>query len=218
MIRTGLILVAITLALGPAHGQAADARLDTARGLAIAETHCARCHAVGPADVSPLPQAPAFRDLHDRFPVADLVSAVAQGASTGHPAMPRFQVATDEMLDLVAYVSSVQQPGQLTDETAGILAGRRIAAQNCGACHAVADGPSPSPSPEAPPFRLLYKRPGWGGVNQALEEGMIANFPHPLEEGAQPMHPPMPRIELGPDEIANLAAYLESLQPSHRAR
>ena len=188
-----------------------QAKPDPARGLAVAQAHCADCHAVGPTGASPVPPAPPFRELHTRFPVADLIGAVAQGASTGHAMMPRFRLETDDMQDLVAYVSSLQKPGAASAVAARVLAGKRIAEQNCGGCHAMTGGPSPAPA--APPFPSLYLRYGPGGARSALEEGMIANNPKQLEEGAMPMHPEMPRIELGLDEIANLTAYLESLEP-----
>ena len=187
----------------------ASAGPDPVRGLAVAQTHCAGCHAIGPAGASPFAPAPPFRDLHSRFPVADLVGAVGEGAATGHPAMPRFRLETDDRLDLVAYVLSVQKPGAPDAGTARVLAGKRVAEQNCGACHARTG--SASPAEGAPPFPVLYLRYGPGGARRALEGGMIANYPKTLEEGEMPMHPDMPRVVLGPDEIASLTAYLDSL-------
>jgi cytochrome c len=98
-----------TLLLVPACATAGD----VAHGSAVAKAHCAPCHAIGFSGASPVSGALPFRDLHARFPVADLVGALAQGASTGHPRMPRFRLRTAEMLDLVAYVSSVQKPAHL---------------------------------------------------------------------------------------------------------
>lgn len=211
MARSVLIWSVLAAALLAAPAIAAP---DAARGLALARSHCAGCHAVGPTGGSPRPPAPPFRDLHARFPVADLINAIGQGAPTGHPVMPRFKLDFADVQDLIAYVSSVQTRAAESAEAARLVAGQRVAAQNCGACHAVASGRSPDPA--APAFDTLYRRPGWRGVEAALEEGMIADYPRKLEEGSAPMHPPMPRIELGLDEIANLGAYLESLQPPFR--
>ena len=206
-------VLAAALILAPLEAAAAP---DPVRGFGLAQAHCAGCHAIGPGGASPLALAPPFRELHTRFPVADLVGAVAQGASTGHPRMPQFHLSTDNMLDLVAYVVSVQAPGGETPATARVLAGRRIAEANCSGCHAMT-GPA-SPAPLAPPFTELYRRYGPGGAAMALQEGMIANNPKTLEEGQMPMHPDMPRIVLGDDELANLTAYLDSLDPRRAAR
>jgi cytochrome c len=55
------------------------------RGRAFAQANCARCHAIGPSGESPLPKAPPFRTLHERYPVEDLMESFAEGIRTGHP-------------------------------------------------------------------------------------------------------------------------------------
>jgi mono/diheme cytochrome c family protein len=94
-----------------------------------------------------------------------------------------------------------------------IAAGRRIAQQNCGECHAVGRGPSPLP--DAPPFRLLYQRYGSRTLGDLLQEGMLAG---PRDEAAQPMHPRMPVVKLDPDQVSDLTVYLASLEPRRRRR
>jgi mono/diheme cytochrome c family protein len=91
-----------------------------------------------------------------------------------------------------------------------IAAGRMIAKRNCGGCHAVGQGASPLPG--APPFRELYRRYPPGGLEQLLKEGMLAPEAAP-EEGSARRHPRMPQVSLGPDEVANLKAFLQSLEP-----
>jgi cytochrome c len=49
------------------------------RGRAFAQANCARCHAIGPSGESPLPKAPPFRTLHERYPVEDLMESLAEG-------------------------------------------------------------------------------------------------------------------------------------------
>lgn len=94
-----------------------------------------------------------------------------------------------------------------------IAAGRRIAERNCGGCHAI--GPGASPLPGAPPFRELHRRYPAGGLEQLLQEGMLAPEAAP-EEGSPRRHPRMPQVALGPDEAANLKAFLQSLEPGRR--
>jgi mono/diheme cytochrome c family protein len=96
-----------------------------------------------------------------------------------------------------------------------VAAGRHIAQQNCGGCHAVGRGASPLA--DAPPFRLLYRRYGSRTLGDLLQEGMLAP-PGPRDEADQPMHPRMPTVQLDPDQAADLTAYLKSLEPPRRGR
>ena len=95
-----------------------------------------------------------------------------------------------------------------------IAAGRVVARRNCGGCHATGQGASPLAG--APPFRELYRRYPAGGLEQLLQEGMLAPEEAP-EEGSARRHPRMPQVSLGPDEVANLKAFLQSLEPGRQA-
>jgi cytochrome c len=102
-----LAAAALALCVGaalPAH--AADAEL-VARGHAIVENKCARCHAVGPAGESKHPQAPPFRTLHRKYDVTLLAEAFAEGIVTGHPDMPAFTFSPPEIGALIAYIKSL---------------------------------------------------------------------------------------------------------------
>ena len=88
--------------------------------------------------------------------------------------------------------------------------GQGIAQRNCGTCHAVDS--RPSPLADAPPFATLYRRYPPGGLDQILTEGMLAPSRKP-EEGSPARHPRMPMVELDDDEVAQLKAYLKSLDP-----
>jgi mono/diheme cytochrome c family protein len=94
-------------------------------------------------------------------------------------------------------------------ETTNVSAGRLVAQRNCASCHAIADGKSPLP--DAPPFTHLRYRYGAGGLTELLKEGMIKDWPSPLEEGTRQLH--MPAFPLSVDEIAALTEYLRSLKP-----
>lgn len=82
---------------GPAIAQ------DPAQGLALAERHCARCHAVREQDESRMPRAPAFRDLARRYNPDNLAEALAEGIVVGHPLMPEFVLEPEEIGALIAY-------------------------------------------------------------------------------------------------------------------
>ena len=87
--------------------QAQDAAVQ--RGYAFAQANCARCHAIGRAGDSPLPKAPPFRTLHQRYPVENLVEALAEGIKTAHRAMPEFELDQQQIADLIAYLKSLER-------------------------------------------------------------------------------------------------------------
>jgi len=78
------------------------------RGRAFAQANCARCHAIGRSGESPLPKAPPFRTLHQRYPVEDLEESLAEGIRTGHPAMPEFALDKHQIRDLISYLKSLE--------------------------------------------------------------------------------------------------------------
>jgi len=78
------------------------------RGLAIAQTNCGSCHAVGRSGDSTAPEAPPFRRLSENYRVANLEEALAEGISVGHPAMPQFEFSPEDVDALVAYLQSIQ--------------------------------------------------------------------------------------------------------------
>lgn len=102
----GLLLAAATLA---ASGEAALAQTAPSdRGRALVEQDCAECHATGPAGDSPNPAAPRFRDLGQRFPMDGLAQALAEGTVFGHPTMPPFKFAPDQVQAIIDYLKSIQ--------------------------------------------------------------------------------------------------------------
>jgi cytochrome c len=96
----GALLISTTL-------QAQDSTVQ--RGRTFAQANCARCHAIGPAGDSPLRKAPPFRTLHQRYPVENLVEALAEGIRTAHPAMPEFELDQHQIDDLIAYLKSLER-------------------------------------------------------------------------------------------------------------
>ena len=99
------ISVAVFLTAPPVHAQHAAVQ----QGQAFAQANCARCHAIGPLGDSPLPKAPPFRALHQRYPVENLFEALAEGIRTAHPAMPEFQLEQRQIDDLIAYLKSLER-------------------------------------------------------------------------------------------------------------
>jgi mono/diheme cytochrome c family protein len=100
---SGLVAIALLLLPGPASAQP-----DVVRGKLLVETNCAGCHAVGRHGASPHPDAPAFRTLSQRYPLADLEEALAEGISTGHPDMPEFVATPGQFAAIISYLRSLQ--------------------------------------------------------------------------------------------------------------
>jgi cytochrome c len=103
-------LVAIFVALAPLQAKAQETLSPAAqRGLVIVRTNCSRCHAIGKIGDSPLPIAPPFRTLHERYPVDDLQEPLAEGIVTGHPTMPEFRFDPGQVGDIIAYLKSLER-------------------------------------------------------------------------------------------------------------
>lgn len=107
MRRTHLALACGLMLWGAAAALADEG--DPAAGRAFAEAQCARCHAVAEAGVSPMAEAPPLRELPSRYPVEALAEALAEGIVVGHPAMPQFELAPQEIADLLAHIDSLAQ-------------------------------------------------------------------------------------------------------------
>lgn len=100
VVKAALLCGLIALGTGSAVAGPAD-------GKAFAEANCARCHAIGRDDESALAEAPAFRDLHARYPIEALAEAFAEGIVTGHPDMPEFELDAGQIDDILSYLKSL---------------------------------------------------------------------------------------------------------------
>ncbi len=110
------LVTALALAVGLAAGASAAAaqsqRVLVQRGEALVKQNCSLCHAVGRDGASPYPNAPLFRELSKRYPVDVLEEALAEGFTSGHPAMPEFTFSAERAAAIVAYLASIQvEPG-----------------------------------------------------------------------------------------------------------
>lgn len=81
-------------------------------GRLIAEENCASCHSIGHVGSSTHPDAPAFRDLSQRYPIDDLAEAFAEGLNVGHADMPEFTLTAEQTQALLSYLQSIQDKGR----------------------------------------------------------------------------------------------------------
>lgn len=106
-----LVLLVALFVPAPAFAQQArtsSAPEDIKAGRIIAETDCSSCHAIGRTDTSRHPAAPPLRDLSQRYPIASLEEAFAEGVSVGHRDMPEWRFDPDQIRGLLAYLNSIQ--------------------------------------------------------------------------------------------------------------
>ena len=82
------------------------------RGQQIAESRCAQCHAIGMADESAHPEAPALRDLYKHYSLEDVRRSFSRGIHIGHPDMPTFHLDQDENESLLLYLLSIDPCAQ----------------------------------------------------------------------------------------------------------
>jgi cytochrome c len=104
---------ALLLFLAPA---AADDAA-TNYGRKLAQDNCAICHATATSDLSPLADAPPFRDIALSYDSAELEDALNEGVATEHPAMPDWQMTPDEAHALASFIMSLGPAGKLKSES-----------------------------------------------------------------------------------------------------
>jgi len=104
MMRRIVGLIALALCLADAQAQSPDMQ----RGRQFARANCARCHSIDKISPSPLPIAPPFRTLHQRYPVETLEEPLAEGIVTGHSNMPEFRLDPGQINDFIAFLKTLE--------------------------------------------------------------------------------------------------------------
>jgi cytochrome c len=109
--RPSLLFAAVLVAasIAPVAAKAQALSPEAQRGQVFIRTHCASCHAIGKVGPSPLAVAPPLRTLHTKYPVETLEEAFAEGIVTGHPSMPEFRLAPDQINGVIAYLKSLER-------------------------------------------------------------------------------------------------------------
>jgi mono/diheme cytochrome c family protein len=103
---------AIVLALTLSSTAQAENDAVVAKGHALLQANCARCHAIGMDDESKHKEAPPFRVVVTRYPPDNLAEALAEGLISGHPDMPEFVFEPAEVEAITTYLSSLLPAGK----------------------------------------------------------------------------------------------------------
>lgn len=112
--RAGLLLAALLLVTacsreaGSAAPEVATAPTALEQGELLVLANCSGCHAVDTDGDSPHSEAPAFRTLSKRYPVAQIEEALVEGIVVGHPDMPEFRLTAEDARLVVDYLESIQ--------------------------------------------------------------------------------------------------------------
>jgi mono/diheme cytochrome c family protein len=105
-------LVVVVLATGTVSfvaefgSRAADPKLE-ARGKAVLQEECARCHSIEAAGESPLSIAPPMREIYSRYPVRELHAELLEGKVTKHKEMPQVDFSPEDVDAILAYLYSL---------------------------------------------------------------------------------------------------------------
>lgn len=113
-------------------------------------------------------------------------------------------IAGLHLLAWLALDPPARPPGPPTDMTVSAVRGERLVMERCGGCHAI--GPTgPSPYVQAPLFTEVVSRYPAESLEEALGEGIMVGH-----------DAVMPTFELPEDEIADIVAYLRTLESRDR--
>lgn len=103
-----LATIAVPAAMMIAGSASAGGAPDIDAGELLAQQNCAQCHAVGRTGTSPFESAPPFRTFARKWPLENIEEALAEGIVVGHKAMPAFELTTEQIGDLIAYLETLQ--------------------------------------------------------------------------------------------------------------
>lgn len=106
-VRISRVILANLVIGGVTANAFAQDQADLGRALAI--QYCSGCHAVEPEGESPLPKAPPFRKLSQRFPIDALEETFVDAIDTGHPEMPVFKATREQIDAIIDYIAEVME-------------------------------------------------------------------------------------------------------------
>src|SRR3569623_2316139 len=100
--KNGRTIAAGSIVLALAAG--AQAQDPAEQGRALLQENCARCHAIGKTDVSPLEAAPPFRVISQSYELDRFGRYLQRGIASTHPDMPEYRIDEDTAPAVVAYL------------------------------------------------------------------------------------------------------------------
>ena len=102
------------------------------------------------------------------------------------------------MIAVGAFLASASSP--VLAQSPAAQRGLTFVRTHCAQCHSI-DKVSDSPLAVAPPFRTFHQKFPIESLRRRLAEGIMAT------------HPTMPQFRLDADQISDVLAYLQTLEP-----
>jgi mono/diheme cytochrome c family protein len=84
--------------------EAADTSKLEAKGKAIMQEKCGRCHAVEATGERPLKIAPPMRDIYARFAPRELQADLRDGFVSRHKEMPQIEFSDEDVAAILLYI------------------------------------------------------------------------------------------------------------------
>ena len=109
------------------------------------------------------------------------------------------RMAAAALAAVIALPAIALSPARSEELSPDAQAGLAIVRESCSRCHAIGTS-GESPLKEAPPFRTLHTRYPVESLEESLAEGIITG------------HPAMPEFQFSPEQVADIIAYLKSLE------
>lgn len=200
--------------LGVGFPAMADTARLIARGRDLVARNCASCHAIDRNEQSPNPKSPPFRSLATRHSGLSLREPLTRGIAAPHDQMPKFDLTTDDVDSIIAYINSLAAPASAAAkgrtsssrwqtaveavELGDAAKGRIYATKMCQSCHNVTGSTARSPNPKSPTFKAIADTPG-----------MTLTA---LTVWSRSTHTSMPNLIILADDLENLSAYLLTLK------
>ena len=75
-----------------------------ARGRALLQDSCARCHAIDTHGESPMQAAPPMREIYARFAPRELQAELSEGMVSHYRDMPQIEFASEDVDAILAYL------------------------------------------------------------------------------------------------------------------
>ena len=98
------LFAALLLVCGPAVCAAQDTSKLEAKGKAIVQEKCGRCHGVEATGESPLKIAPPMRDIYARFAPRELQAELREGMVSRHKEMPQIEFSDEDVAAIMWYL------------------------------------------------------------------------------------------------------------------
>ncbi len=83
---------------------ASHVEIEAAKGKALLERNCSRCHGVTAGAESPLKQAPNLSIVLSAWPTERLDMELADGVGSRHPDMPQIQFSPEEITSIYYFL------------------------------------------------------------------------------------------------------------------